>query len=139
MAIMDTIFTMIVRYQLTYFLFYVFVDMLKGREIYGRHRSPTKQSPWWGPPRILVGAPTSSADISSIGDWPGPGYACPGTAFGTWLNSTSVRAALHVAEDSFFFNGDNGVGFVYNLTEKNVLPFYKYCNQVALYCWLELH
>jgi carboxypeptidase C (cathepsin A) len=30
-----------------------------------------------------------------------------------------------VAPDAFFFSGDNGVGFVYNLTEPNLSDFYR--------------
>ena len=31
------------------------------------------------------------------------------------------QEALHVAKDAFFFSGDNGVGFTYNLTEPSRL------------------
>jgi hypothetical protein len=33
--------------------------------------------------------------------------------------------ALHVPVDSAFFNGDNAVGFPYDLTEPNLIPFYQ--------------
>jgi len=52
------------------------------------------------------------------------GYPCPLNAYGEWLALPAVRAAIHVDADAYFFDGDNGVGFVYNLTEKNLLPFY---------------
>ena len=37
-----------------------------------------------------------------------------------WIKNANVKAALHVAEDAFFFSGDNGVGFTYNSTESSV-------------------
>jgi len=51
-------------------------------------------------------------------------YSCPGPAMDIWVNRSDVRQALNVALNSNFFNGDNGVGFNYTLTEKNLLPFY---------------
>jgi len=36
-----------------------------------------------------------------------------------------VKEALHVDANAKFFSGDNGNGFVYVSTEKDVLPFYK--------------
>ena len=32
------------------------------------------------------------------------------------------QEALHVAPDAYFFSGDNGVGFTYNLTEPSAFP-----------------
>lgn len=51
-------------------------------------------------------------------------YPCPGAAMSMWINRTDVRAALNVPLNKAFFNGDNGVGFNYSLTEPNLLPFY---------------
>ena len=34
--------------------------------------------------------------------------------------------ALNVPKDAYFFLTDNGVGFNYTLTEKNLMPFYEY-------------
>jgi len=51
-------------------------------------------------------------------------YPCPGNSMAIWLNRTDVRMALNVPTNSYFFSGDNGVGFVYSSTEKNLLPFY---------------
>eukprot|EP01130_Rhizamoeba_saxonica_P017347 TRINITY_DN8380_c0_g1_i1.p1 TRINITY_DN8380_c0_g1~~TRINITY_DN8380_c0_g1_i1.p1 ORF type:complete len:503 (+),score=91.19 TRINITY_DN8380_c0_g1_i1:204-1712(+) len=56
--------------------------------------------------------------------FPGPGYPCPGPAMSIWLNQTSVREALHVPTDAYFFSGDNGAGFNYTLTEEDLRPFY---------------
>ena len=42
-----------------------------------------------------------------------------------YANVTEVRDALHVSQDSFFFSGDDGIGFNYTLTERNLMPFYK--------------
>jgi len=53
-------------------------------------------------------------------------YACGGgDAQSVWTNQSSVRAALHVPLNSFFFNGDNGAGMVYRSTEPNLMPFYR--------------
>ena len=41
-----------------------------------------------------------------------------------WVQTPQVKAALHVAADANFFSGDNGVGFTYNITEPNLMPFY---------------
>ena len=43
-----------------------------------------------------------------------------------WLEHPDVKRSLHVSQDAYFFSGDNGVGFTYNLTERNLLPFYKH-------------
>ena len=37
----------------------------------------------------------------------------------------AVKRALHVARDAYFFSGDNGAGFEYNLTEPSVVPWYR--------------
>ena len=52
-------------------------------------------------------------------------YAC-GTAGSLfkWVDLAAVRSALHVSADSNWFCADNGVGFVYNVTERNLMPFY---------------
>jgi len=68
---------------------------------------------WWGP---------SSKFGTALND-----YACPGPAMNIWLNQSDVRQHLHVASNSYFFNGDNGDGFNYTSTEPNVLPFYLHC------------
>lgn len=77
----------------------------------------TKPRNWWGPPPSI-----GTRSGSALND-----YACPGPAMNIWLNRTDVRTQLHVAKDSYFFSGDNGVGFNYTLTERNVLPFYVDC------------
>jgi len=42
-----------------------------------------------------------------------------------WLNQTVVREALHIDPDNFFFQCDNGVGFNYTSTRKELMPFYQ--------------
>ena len=55
-----------------------------------------------------------------------PGYVCGGDgALTEWSGLALVRASLHVAPNSNFFSGDNGEGFVYESTEKSLLPFYR--------------
>eukprot|EP00299_Pterocystis_sp_00344_P017932 c8977_g2_i1.p1 GENE.c8977_g2_i1~~c8977_g2_i1.p1 ORF type:complete len:497 (+),score=119.52 c8977_g2_i1:1-1491(+) len=53
-------------------------------------------------------------------------YACGGSnALRIFVNNTAVRKAINVPLDAYFFNGDDGQGFVYNLTENNLMPFYR--------------
>jgi hypothetical protein len=40
----------------------------------------------------------------------------------TWLNASAVKKALNVPPDAYLFLTDNGVGFNYSLTEKNLMP-----------------
>lgn len=42
-----------------------------------------------------------------------------------WLNTSAVKQALRVPPRANFFLSDNGVGFNYNSTEKNLMPFYR--------------
>ena len=53
-------------------------------------------------------------------------YKCVGDSTVIWSNSTAVRKAMHVPVDSYFFNGDNGEGMTYHVTEKDMRPFYKH-------------
>jgi hypothetical protein len=53
-------------------------------------------------------------------------YPCGGVAASfKWLNHELVKEALNVPKDAVIFSGDNGDGFTYNMTEKNLLPFYQ--------------
>lgn len=52
------------------------------------------------------------------------GYECSGSALEAWIALPQVRKALGVDVHSNFFDTDNGVGFVYNVTFDNVLPIY---------------
>ena len=53
-------------------------------------------------------------------------YSCGGgDAMEVYANVSAVRDAFHVSPEAYFFSGDNGVGFNYTLTEKNLIPFYK--------------
>ena len=71
------------------------------------------------PPHALGAA--ADALGAALNDYPCGGPA----ALFKWIQHADVKEALHVAKDAYFFSGDNGVGFTYNLTEKNLLPFYK--------------
>ena len=52
-------------------------------------------------------------------------YVCGGgPAMEEYVKHALVKEALHVPKDSFFFDGDNGVGFNYSMTEPNLMPFY---------------
>lgn len=58
--------------------------------------------------------------------WHMDGEPCGGTAvLPKWALRPEVKAALGVAPDAAFFDGDNGVGFTYIYTEKDVRPWYK--------------
>jgi hypothetical protein len=52
-------------------------------------------------------------------------YPCgsPASLF-KWVNTLAVKDAFHVDWNAFFFSGDNGIGFNYEITEPSVLPFY---------------
>jgi hypothetical protein len=52
-------------------------------------------------------------------------YPCPDGVHALWLNRTDVKRAFNVPENTFYFSGDNGVGFTYHTSERNVLPIYK--------------
>lgn len=67
----------------------------------------------------------SSPLMGALNDYPCGGPA----ALFKWVRHPDVKKALHVAPDANFFSGDNGVGFNYTLTEKNLLPFYKFINE----------
>lgn len=76
---------------------------------------------YWGPPPITQSAQSRSRR-DAVNDYP-----CGGPqALFQWISTTEVKAALHVEQDSYFFSGDNGVGLVYNITERNLIPFYQH-------------
>merc|ERR1712216_1064019 len=55
------------------------------------------------------------------------GAPCGGTgALGKWAKHADVKQALHVSPNASYFSGDNGVGFHYKSTEKDLTPFYKH-------------
>ena len=63
---------------------------------------------------------TSSRALPAVNDYP-----CDGPqAMFAWVMTPAVKKALHVAPDANFFSGDNGVGFTYNITEPDLMPFY---------------
>ena len=73
-------------------------------------------------------APRPTPIEERLGDHNSPhenNYKCAGDVAVTWSNASAVRKALHVPESSYFFNGDNGAGMTYHLTEKNLMPFYQ--------------
>jgi len=64
--------------------------------------------------------------IQAIVDGAENDYPCGGpAALFSWIENAEVKKALNVPADAKFFSGDNGIGFTYNMTEKNLLPFYK--------------
>jgi len=68
--------------------------------------------------------PLSLREAGALNDYPCGGVG----AMLKWLNATAVKEALHVPRDAAFFLTDNGVGFNYNLTERNLMPFYQHVN-----------
>jgi len=88
-----------------------------------------QQRLWWGPPRSRASAIGRGDGSGSGGYEPHhmDGSPCGGTSvLSAWVNRTEVKKALHVAEDAYFFNGDNGDGFVYNITEPSLVPYYRH-------------
>ncbi|CAJ1334640.1 unnamed protein product [Effrenium voratum] len=62
----------------------------------------------------------------SGGKWHMDGTPCGGIGvLRKWLNTSAVKDALHVAQNAFFFLGDNGVGFTYNSTQPSLVPWYQ--------------
>jgi hypothetical protein len=66
----------------------------------------------------------------ALNDYPCPGiihfspfffFDCLGKAFSMYFNRSDVRQAISVPVNANFFNEDNGNGFNYSSTEKNVL------------------
>ena len=54
-------------------------------------------------------------------------YVCGGgNAQAIWTDSPIVRTAINMPLDANFFSGDNAVGMEYDLTEKNLMPFFNY-------------
>eukprot|EP01147_Barroeca_monosierra_P002794 gene2794-5639_t len=82
--------------------------------------SPNSNRKWWS------SVPLSMSVTEDVGGAVND-YPCPGDALNIWVNLTQARQALNVPLSSYFFNGDNGEGMHYDMTEKNVLPFYKEC------------
>eukprot|EP01125_Pyxidicula_operculata_P016310 TRINITY_DN5596_c0_g1_i1.p2 TRINITY_DN5596_c0_g1~~TRINITY_DN5596_c0_g1_i1.p2 ORF type:complete len:296 (+),score=73.99 TRINITY_DN5596_c0_g1_i1:1990-2877(+) len=98
---------------------YNLYDDCIGRNIFMKHGERN----WWGANygKIVEQIQRSTGDFGgALNDYP-----CPGSAMGIWLNLSSVRQALNVPINSNFFSGDNGVGFNYTSTERNLLPFYE--------------
>ena len=76
---------------------------------------------YWGPPPY----PSKETIANMLGGAENE-YPCGGSAaVFTWVDTKEVKEALHVTEDAYFFSGDNGIGFTYNSTEPNLLPFYR--------------
>lgn len=46
-----------------------------------------------------------------------------------WLNTSAVKKAMHVPAAATYFLTDNGVGFNYTLSERNLMPFYRRMNR----------
>jgi hypothetical protein len=76
---------------------------------------------YWSSVPPLRTAPQDGGLGGALNDYP-----CGGVhAMLTWLNASAVKKALNVPPDAYFFLTDNGVGFNYSLTEKNLMPFYQ--------------
>jgi hypothetical protein len=81
-------------------------------------------------PRMQTTPPSPSSassrvPLSTVDGGAANGFTCPGGAMKAWLTRKDVRAALQVDPNAFFFSGDNGAGFNYTSSEKNVLPIYR--------------
>eukprot|EP00929_Paragymnodinium_shiwhaense_P120256 TRINITY_DN92186_c0_g1_i1.p1 TRINITY_DN92186_c0_g1~~TRINITY_DN92186_c0_g1_i1.p1 ORF type:complete len:534 (-),score=53.23 TRINITY_DN92186_c0_g1_i1:208-1809(-) len=80
----------------------------------------------WDEPRTWFGPPRASPSGSGYEPHHMDGSPCGGTrVLPMWTNHSLVKKALHVADDAFFFDADNGHGFTYNITEPYLVPFYR--------------
>jgi len=80
---------------------------------------------YWGPPKFPG---MENIDTSLLKNLQGGlnDYPCGGVAATfKWLDNELVKDAINVPRDAKIFSGDNGDGFTYNMTEKNLLPFYQ--------------
>jgi len=79
------------------------------------------QRKFWGPRERRHHAPDAQGEARSM-----DGTPCGGSAvLRRWADRPEVRSSLHVPPGAAFYNGDNGDGFTYNLTEPSLLPFYQ--------------
>jgi hypothetical protein len=80
---------------------------------------------YWGPPKFPGMENVDTALLKNLQGGLND-YPCGGVAASfKWLNHELVKEAIHVDKDAVIFSGDNGDGFTYNMTEKNLLPFYQ--------------
>lgn len=99
----------------------------------GDHGSEQASRPYFGPPlaseRDSNHEQMSAADLDSISTSVLPipnGYACGAPAAQReWLSLDVVKEALHVGVDAEFFQCDNGGDFTYELTETDLISWYK--------------
>jgi len=57
-------------------------------------------------------------------------YPCGGIgAMEVFFNHSLVKKALNIPDEAYFFLSDNGVGFNYSITERNLMPFYQHVAQ----------
>eukprot|EP01035_Chromulina_nebulosa_P022370 gene22370-28965_t len=88
--------------------------------------SNSDSKPYYGPP--IIQRRMNSKDMSKI-ESPYSlmnGYICGGPiAQIEWLSRPEVISALNLPPDVSFFQSDNGVGFTYNLTESDLVSWYK--------------
>jgi carboxypeptidase C (cathepsin A) len=90
-----------------------------GYYIYNLYDDCTYQNSFRRRRRLLIG---------DVGDLDGAvnDYSCGGgDAQNVWTMDPNVRKAINVPLKSNFFSGDNAVGMNYELTEKNLMPFYE--------------
>ncbi len=73
--------------------------------------------------RYFSSVPAQASFGGALNDYPCGGVG----AMTKWLNNSQVMDALHIPKGAYFFLTDNGVGFNYALTERNLMPFYEYC------------
>jgi len=80
---------------------------------------------YWGPPKFPGMENINTSLLKNLqgglNDYPCGGVA----ATFKWLDNELVKDAINVPRDAKIFSGDNGDGFTYNMTEKNLLPFYQ--------------
>lgn len=111
-----------------YWIYGYYDDCWYENDIRRKLVSKANDQQYWGPP-IIPYIKGYSHRKSMAG--PSPynkinGYACggPGAQI-EWLGRPEVISALNLPSDVNFFQSDNGVGFTYELTEDDLVSWYK--------------
>jgi len=88
------------------------------------HNGLLRKRPHWSPVKKINKLQTVEIG-GDIVDGALNDYTCGGgEVMEEYVRHSLVRKAFNVPEESNFFDGDNGEGFNYTMTERNLMPFY---------------
>eukprot|EP00978_Attheya_sp_CCMP212_P017736 scaffold47753_cov58-Attheya_sp.AAC.4 len=88
------------------------------------HNGLLRKRPHWSPVKKMSKLQTVEIG-GDIVDGALNDYTCGGgEVMEEYVSHSLVRKAFNVPEESNFFDGDNGEGFNYTMTERNLMPFY---------------